>query len=95
MWRLPKLKDLRIEGTELVRIPETTELGALESLSIRRNRLTSLPDSLFAYSPIRKIEIDKNPWVSFPRCVASIENDLPHEEKSRLFDFAYEGADGK
>ena len=96
IWQLPKLKYLWLSANELSEIPEEINLPELQSLSIERNQFKTLPEALAKQPKLKKISLEDNPLEHLPSAFNAVETiELSMEDKLRLLDFEYKGADGK
>ncbi len=95
IWALPKLKYLWLSSNLLTTVPQTIKLPALQSISLDKNQLKTLPGALAAQPNLKKIDLEQNPLETLPEAFNKIEEiKLSIEDKSRLLNFDYEGADG-
>ena len=96
IWRLPALNYLFLSGNRIAAVPDDADLPALYSLDLEGNRLTTIPEQLAALPKLRTIKLTDNPLESLPDVFnsSSAKVDLPIEEKRRLLDYEYRGADG-
>ncbi|MFS4416601.1 DUF1963 domain-containing protein [Maribacter sp. 2307ULW6-5] len=96
IWQLPKLKFLWLSANKLTSIPENIDLPSLQNISLDKNELATLPESLAKQPQLKRIKLNGNPLASLPDAFNAIkEIDLSIEDKQRLLDFGYKGADGK
>lgn len=96
IFELSKLKYLWIASNKLKSIPEKINLPELTHIHLDKNQLKTLPESLAEQPKLKKIKLEDNPLESLPGLfnqVAAI--DLPMEDKLRLLNYDYNGADGK
>lgn len=97
IWRLPRLQYLFLSENRLATVPENVELPALYSLDVQDSLLRTIPASLAAQPKLRTLKLTGNPLDSVPDvfndCAAALE--LPIEDKRRLLDYEYRGADGR
>ncbi|MFD0796631.1 DUF1963 domain-containing protein [Maribacter chungangensis] len=95
IWQLPKLKFLWLSANKLTSIPENIDLPSLQNISLDKNDLATLPESLAKQPQLKRIKLNGNPLASLPDAFNAIkEIDLSIEDKLRLLDFGYKGADG-
>ena len=95
IWQLPKLKFLWLSSNELTRISEEINLPELQNISLNRNKFKTLPEALAELSKLKKIDLKDNPLGQLPDAFNQIEAiELAMEDKLRLLDFSYKGADG-
>lgn len=96
LWRLPNLLSLNLANNELETLPEEIELSKLTHLDLHSNQLKTVPESLGGLETLQQIDLADNPLTSLPESVNRIpEIELPMEDKLRLLDFIYQGADGE
>jgi len=95
IWKLPKLKYLWLSSNRLRSIPEGIDLPELQNISLEKNQLQTLPESLAKQPKLKKIGLEDNSLESLPQAFNEIEAvELSLEDKKRLLDFEYKGADG-
>ena len=93
--QLPKLKFLWLSANKITLIPEDIDLPALEHIGLDKNQLETLPESLARQPKLHKIDIRSNPLIFLPDVFNRVETiELAMEDKLRLLDFGYKGADG-
>jgi uncharacterized protein YwqG len=96
IWQLPKLKYLWLSSNKLVHIPTSIHLPSLENISLDKNELLTLPESLAKQPKLNRVVLDENPLESLPDAFNNIKKiGLSMEDKLRLLDFSYKGADGE
>ncbi|MDQ8190109.1 DUF1963 domain-containing protein [Roseibacillus persicicus] len=96
IFNLPRLKYLWATRNAITSLPNEIDLPSLEILYLEKNALTTLPASLGQQPKLRRLALDQNPWRTLPIEVEKIkEIDLNINDKRRLLDFTYPGADGK
>ena len=96
IWQLPKLKYLYLRNNRLTEVPDAINLPSLETLSLTENALTMLPEVLARQPQLRTLELEDNPWQSLPEAFNQVkEIRMSIEDKRRLLDFKYRGADGQ
>ena len=96
IWQLPKLDYLSLDANQLSAIPEKINLPAVTTISLNNNQFKTLPESLAKQSKLTTIAIEKNPLEMLPgifNTIATLE--MAIEDKLRLLDYEYKGADGK
>lgn len=95
VWQLPNLKFIWLESNQLAHIPETIDLPGLAHISLKENQLKTLPATLADQPQLKKVNLDKNPLEILPQNFNKIQTiELTMEDKLRLLDFEYHGADG-
>lgn len=96
IWHLPQLKYLWLSSNQLTHISDDINLPALQNISLDKNQFKTLPENLAKQPTLKKIDLKGNPLESLPQAFNEItEIGLPMEDKLRLLDFDYKGADGK
>ncbi len=97
IWRLPKLQHLFLSGNRIESIPEDVHLPGLYSLDMQDNALVTIPEALLSQPSLRRIKLKGNPLESLPDAFndCAVELELPIEDKRRLLDYEYRGADGQ
>ena len=96
IWQLPKLKYLHLRNNRLSEVPSALNLPNLEALSLTENALTTLPAALARQPQLRTLELENNPWQSLPEDFNQIkEIRMSINDKRRLLDFEYRGADSQ
>jgi len=96
VFKLQKLKYLWLSRNQLREIPAEINLPSLENISLDHNRLQMLPAALAEQPKLNKIDLKDNPWESLPDNFNTIKAiELSMEDKLRLLDFDYKGADGE
>lgn len=94
--RLPKLEHLVISRHQLEALPEQADLPEIKTISFSDNQLKTLPETLLQQPKLKRVDIKNNPLESLPASINHIADvELSIEEKMRLMDFTYKGADGK
>jgi uncharacterized protein YwqG len=94
IWHLPKLKHLWLSSNKLTSIPDSIHLPSLQNISLDKNELTTLPESLAKQPQLSRIKLNANPLETLPDDFNLIkEIDLSMDDKLRLLDFGYKGAD--
>ncbi|QLG46004.1 DUF1963 domain-containing protein [Costertonia aggregata] len=94
IWQLPKLKYLWLSSNKLTSISDTINLPSLQNISLDKNELTTLPESLAKQPQLKRIKLEGNPLEHLPEAFNAIkEIELSMEDKLRLLDFDYKGAD--
>ncbi len=96
VWQLPQLQSLYLRDNRLREIPAQVDLPELATLDVSGNALTTLPAALAQQPKLRSLTLDNNPWDTLPEGIGAIEGvRLSIEDKRRLLDFEYQGADGR
>ena len=96
LFSLPKLKYLWASRNEIEEIPESINLARVEQVDLGHNALTTLPESLALQATLNKLSLQGNPLQSLPEAYNQIENiELDIDDKRRLLNYDYQGADGK
>ncbi len=95
VWKLPNLNFLFVDRNNITYIPEDVDLPALRSLGLQHNKLNTLPQALVALPNVSRIEAEDNPFELLPDAFNTFNGlQLTLEEKKRLLDNSYKGADG-
>ncbi len=96
LWQLPKLSLLALDRNQLRELPESIQLKQLTSLDLSDNLLPTLPAQLGELPLLGSLKLKGNPLSQLPVSFKTVaEVDLSIEEKIRLLDFHYQGADGR
>ncbi|CAN0600446.1 unnamed protein product, partial [Ectocarpus sp. 12 AP-2014] len=96
IFQLPKLKYLWLSKNKISVLPEHINLPVLQNVSLDKNQLETLPEALATQPKLAKIDIECNPLESLPAVYNQVkEMKMSMEDKLRLLDFGYKGADGK
>ena len=96
LFSLPKLKYLWASRNEIEELPEKIYLPHLEQVDLSYNQVTTLPESLARQPKLKKLSLQDNPLQSLPAAYNQIENiDMDIDDKRRLLNYDYQGADGK
>lgn len=96
IFQLRNLEVLYINDNKLQHVPENLNLPKLTAANFGGNQLTTLPNSLTNSTKLWRIVLENNPWVSLPAVLGEINTvTLDIDEKRRLLDHGYKGADGK
>ncbi len=96
VMQLPKLKYLWLSNNKLTAIPKEIKLPELQNISLNGNKLKTLPESLAKQAKLNKINLNNNQLESLPTSFNAINTiELAMEDKKRLLDYDYKGADGK
>ena len=95
LWQLPNLKDLSLEGNFLTSVPSEIQFLNLTRLNVGNNRLSTLPEALGRQPNLKQLNLEGNPLESLPSSFNQIPSiGMSLENKLRLLDFEYRGADG-
>jgi leucine-rich repeat protein SHOC2 len=91
LLRMPHLEVLHLDQTGLEEIPSEFQPGALVHLSLARNKITSIPDTLFSQgSSLRVLRLQQNRLKGLPASMAGLdaieELDLSYNELESLPD---------
>lgn len=97
IFQLPRLRFLSIGKTAIQQLPPRIDLPELRSIHLKENTLTTLPESICQQTNLTSLSLQGNPWQSLPQALGDSRYslELSIEEKQRLLDFSYKGADGK
>ena len=96
VWQLPRIHYLFLGANQLTSIPDDLDLPELFSLDVEGNALTTVPASVMGLPKLKNLKLTDNPLESLPDAFnhTSVNVDLPIEDKRRLLDYEYRGADG-
>lgn len=95
LFQLPCLEYLMLSGNRLEMLPSQVSLPAIRSLDFSGNKLKTLPEALLQQENLKSIHLEENPWESLPEAINNMQNvKLSIDDKKRLMDFEYKGADG-
>lgn len=87
---------LSLENNRLRALPKRVQLPKLRALNPKGNALTTLPASLAEQPALEKLDLEGNPWASLPAAFNGVATvNLSIQDKRRLLDFRYQGADGQ
>lgn len=96
LLNLSKLKRLYLRNNQLSTLPEPVDLPSLMKLDIADNLLTTLPASIAQLPELKELALYGNTLETLPSEVSDIEKlDLEIDQKKRLLNYDYQGADGK
>jgi len=96
VWQLPALEHLWLSHNQLTHIPDDINLPVLKNIHLDNNQLKTLPEALAKLPKLKTINLTGNPLEHLPDTFNQIESvELSIEDKLRLLDFDYKGADGK
>lgn len=94
-WKMPRLEYVLLGKNKIESLPEDIQMPWLEYLDIENNLLKTLPESLLQQPNLRTIKASFNPLEDLPFAYNSFKGlSLTMEEKKRLLDTTYPGADG-
>lgn len=95
IFSMPKLKYLDFAQNQVHAISENINLPSLMSIHLGKNLLSTLPISLVQQPNLKSINASDNPFVELPNEYNFFKGlELTKEEKDRLLDTTYKGADG-
>lgn len=96
LFSLPNMKYLTLQNNAIESIPEEINLPSLNTLDVIDNQLTTQPVSLLKQDSLTSIQANGNPLKSLPHEYNSFDGlELDIDDKRRLLDYSYRGADGK
>ena len=96
IWQMPVAKYVHFSDNQLTELPESINMPALQSLDLTKNGFKTLPQSLALQPKLKNLKLEGNTLSSLPDAFNQISNiGLASEDKRRLLDFEYKGADGK
>ena len=96
LWQLPNLKTLGLSDNQLTDIPTKINLPNLATIYLSNNSLNTLDKALAQQPKLRTLKFRNNPWQSLaPEFNKFKDIDLSIDDKLKLLDFTYPGADGK
>ncbi|MBC8110972.1 MAG: DUF1963 domain-containing protein, partial [Verrucomicrobia bacterium] len=96
VFKLPNLMYLFLGNNKIKQISEKIKLPKLQAISLENNQLQTLPQSLAQQPLLRSLRIHDNPFTLLPVAFNSVKGiEMSLEDKRRLLDFEYKGADGK
>ena len=96
IWKMPRLEYVLLGKNKIEHIPDDIQMPWLEYLDIENNLLKTLPESLLQQPNLRTIKASFNPLEELPFGFNSFKGlDLTMEEKKRLLDTSYPGANGE
>src|SRR5690606_23825983 len=96
IWKMPRLEYVLLGKNKIEHIPDDIQMPWLEYLDIENNLLKTLPESLLVQPNLRTIKASFNPLEELPFTYNSFKGlDLTMEEKKRLLDTSYPGANGE
>jgi len=93
VFKLPKLTYLSLSSNQLTIIPKEMDVPKLHTLYLENNKLKTVPEVLANQPKLKKINLKRNPLEYLPEIFNTVESiDLSIEDKTRLLDFSYKGA---
>ncbi|MFK7813071.1 MAG: DUF1963 domain-containing protein [Maribacter sp.] len=96
VFELFKLKYLWISSNQISQLPENMNLPELTHIHLEKNQLKTLPEALAKQPKLKKIKLEDNPLENLPELFNQVaEIELSMEDKLRLLNYDYNGADGK
>jgi uncharacterized protein YwqG len=96
LFSLPKLTYIFADNNEIEYLDDTLNLPNLISISLEKNKLKTLPESLGRLPKLKSIKVDENPFERLPEIFNVVKGlELNINDKRRLLDYQYRGADGK
>ncbi len=95
IFTLPNLKYLWASRNQIQIIPEKIKLPQIINIDLSNNQLKTLPEGLATQPLLKTINIDNNPLINLPETYNNIELELNINDKRRLLNYDYLGADGK
>ena len=96
VWYLPNLKHLLLRDNAIESISEQINLPLLNTLEVINNQLKTLPLALIKQPSLTSILANGNPLEYLPEEYNSFNGlELDIEDKLRLLDYTYRGADDK
>jgi uncharacterized protein YwqG len=96
IFQLPKLMYIFADNNLIKSLPEEINGKKLSSISLNKNQLQTLPEALAKLPKLNSLKIDDNPLVSLPDAFNKVKGlEINIQDKRRLLNFEYRGADGK
>ncbi len=96
VFQLPKLMYIFAFTNQIRQLPEEIDLPKLYAISVENNQLQTLPETLARQPLLNRLSIDNNPLAFLPTAFNTVKGlELNIDDKRRLLDFEYRGADGK
>ena len=96
LWQLPNLHYLFLSDNQLTHVPSYINLPSLQNIDLSKNALKTLDKALAQQPKLKSLKLKHNPWQSLAPEFNQIKDiDLSIDDKLRLLDFTYLGADGK
>lgn len=95
LLQLPKLEYLVLSRHQLEALPQQAHLPEIKTIDLSGNQLKTLPETLLQQPKLKRVDIKNNPLEILPASINQIADvELSIEDKMRLMDFTYKGADG-
>ncbi len=96
VFQLPKLQYLFLNNDKIEELPEQVNLPEFYSIDIKNNLLKTIPATLMQQPKINSIRLTDNVLEYLPDVYNNFKGlELSIEEKKRLLDYDYKGADNK
>ena len=96
LWQLRALKFLTLSKNKIKKLPSFIDLPNLTWINLEANQLKSLPELLAKQPSLTTLKLEKNPLIQLPAAFNIIKDiELAIEDKKRLLDYDYKGADCK
>ncbi|PHS31843.1 MAG: hypothetical protein COA95_04980 [Methylophaga sp.] len=96
LLKLPNLELCWVSGNNIKEIESDINVPKLRSIDLSSNKLKTLPKSLALQVALDSIHLDENPLENLPDEYNQVKViELKIEDKRRLLDFDYKGADEK
>jgi uncharacterized protein YwqG len=96
IFQLPKLTYIFAANNQITSLPEIINTKKLISISVEKNQLKTLPEALAKLPKLNSLNISENPLNALPDAFNKVKGlEMSIEDKRRLLDFEYRGADGK
>ncbi len=96
LFGLPKLTYIFADNNQISYLPEVIEAKKLTTISLNQNQLQTLPEALARLPKLNSLKIANNPLKSLPDAFNKVIGlEMSIEDKRRLLDFEYRGADKK
>ncbi len=96
IFQLPDLTYIFADNNQITYLPESFDAPKLTAISLNKNQLQTLPEDLAKLPNLNSLKIEGNPLKSLPKNFNEVKGvEMSIEDKRRLLDFEYRGADGK
>lgn len=96
LLQLRQLELCWLSDNQLVEIPANINTPKLRNIDLKDNQLRTLPAALAHQPQLQNIQLEKNPLEHLPDDFNNVKGiGLAIEDKLRLLNFDYQGADGK